>query len=153
MRTARISVVVVTAAAAVGLAAPAAFASISPNPVRPGQTVTISDDKRCDLSKGGKASSTLFGDVILSAGANNLVGTAKIPATAKPGTFRVTIECGDGQKFTETLRVIPGKGAKAGIGGSQDTNSTQLAAGAALLAAAAGAGSYLVRRRQAGNNA
>jgi hypothetical protein len=82
-----------------------------------------------------------------------LVGTAKIPFHAKPGTFKVFIKCDDGRKFVDHLRVIPRHGAKAGVGGSINTSNTAQIAGAAGVVAAVGGGAFLMMRRRADGRA
>ncbi|GAA1915353.1 hypothetical protein [Streptantibioticus ferralitis] len=170
MSSGRTAAVALTAVAAVGLTAPAALASVSPNPASPGQTVHMSDDRKCEMSKGATASSPLFGEVALSAGADRMVAGLTTPPTAKPGRYPVTIRCGYGGltiSSTMTVRAPqpdaaqpaasaragtgpkPTKGVRAGSGGGVGGwDAPQVAGGAALLALAASGALVLVRRRR-----
>ncbi|MEU1624408.1 hypothetical protein ABZ746_03490 [Streptomyces sp. NPDC020096] len=169
MSSGRTAAVTLTAVAALGLTAPAALASVSPNPASPGQTVHMSDDKKCDMSKGAKASSPLFGDITLSAGADRMVAGVTTPSTAEPGSYPVTIRCGfGGLKISSTMTVRaprhdaarpevsaaastdpkPTKGVKAGTGGGVGGWGAQQVAGGAALLALAGSGALVVVRRR-----
>ncbi|AEW97457.1 MULTISPECIES: hypothetical protein [Streptomycetaceae] len=157
MHAGRTAAVALAGAATVSLAAPAAWASVAPQPVQPGQILLINDDSRCDdMTKGAKATSPLFGTVVLAAGVGHMSADVRVPVTAKPGSYRVTIRCGDhGTTTTSTVRVpgegtpVPVMGAKAGLGGSVMGGSgmSEVADGAVLLALAGGATVLVLRRR------
>lgn len=50
---------------------------------------------------------------------------------------------------TEPFRVLPGRGAQGGLGGSLAPSSTEMAVGGSLVAAAAlGGGLFIIRRRR-----
>ncbi|MCQ4041607.1 hypothetical protein ACFOSC_12195 [Streptantibioticus rubrisoli] len=139
MPSGRILTVTLAAVAALGLTAPAARASVSPDPVSPGQRLRLTDDGRCDMSMGAKASSPLFGEADLAAGADRMVAGVTAAPTASPGTYGVTIRCGaGGTPLTATVRVRatpsaePSKGAQAGTG-TPGAGAPQLACGTALL--------------------
>ena len=147
MPSGRITAVTLAAVATLAFTAPAALASVDPDPVSPGQQLRLSDDGKCDMSMGAQASSPLFGATSLAAGADRMVVGITTPATARPGTYPVTIRCGaGGPPITGTVRVQPAlaKGADAGTGTSGG-GAPQLACGTALLALAA---SGAVRRRR-----
>ncbi|MEU6084711.1 hypothetical protein [Streptomyces sp. NPDC047108] len=150
MRTARAFATAAAATALVGLSAPAAVASVSPQWARPGQTVWISDEGRCDLREGATAYSGAFGTVRLRPRGHHLADRAQVFRHAR-GTYRVTIRCGDGQRYFDRLQVGPTRGAHAGEGGGLGgTTHAQFATGAALVALAAGGGVLALRRRTKG---
>lgn len=150
MRTASAFATAAAATALVGLSAPAAAASVSPQWARPGQTVWVSDDGRCDLRQGATAYSGAFGKVELRPRGHQLAESAKVFRHAR-GAYRVTIRCGDGQRFHDRLQVGPTGGAHAGEGGSLGGMSdAQFAGGAAVLALAAGGGVLVLHRRTKG---
>ncbi|MCF6524568.1 hypothetical protein [Streptomyces sp. JJ36] len=72
---------------------------------------------------------------------------------ARPGLHKVTATCGGKSITGGTFRVVPARGAKGGLGGTQGGDSAQVAAGAGALAAAAAGGVYLMRRRRSGETA
>ncbi|MCQ4080020.1 hypothetical protein NGB36_05285 [Streptomyces sp. RB6PN25] len=179
MQSGRIAVLTLAAASALALGAPAAMASVDPNPAMPGQALTISDDKHCDMANGAKASSTLFGDAIMSAGANHMFVTVKVPSGTRSGDYNVTIECGVGGKtYNVTVHVMgvsvgtntsapnasaapglpgqsgkptaPTKGAKTGLGGSIGVMNTIEVVGGAALLVVAGTAAVTIKRRRAG---
>ncbi|MDF3289113.1 hypothetical protein [Streptomyces silvisoli] len=147
MSSGRITAVALAAVATLGFTAAAAVASVNPDPVGPGQQLRLSDDRKCDMSMGAHASSPLFGETALAAGADRMVAGVTTPATARPGSYPVTIRCGAGGvrvTGTVTVQAAPSKGADAGTG-TPGGGAPQLACGTALLAlAACGA----VRRRR-----
>ncbi|MGP4003814.1 hypothetical protein [Streptomyces sp. 8N706] len=150
MRPARVFATAVAATALVGLAAPAATATINPHWERPGQTVRITDDKKCDPRKGASAYSAAFGTVRLRASGDQLAGEAKVHRDAK-GRNKVLLRCGDGRKFFDWLSVGPTGGSRAGEGGSiGGFGNREFVGGAALVALAAGGGAVAVRRRVKG---
>lgn len=149
MKSSHIGAAAAAAATVTVIAAPLAYADVTPNPASPGQSVTISDDKKC--SGAAKATSTLFGDVVLTPGANHMVAEVKVPTGAKPGSYTVIVECGPGgAKATTSLTVsgMPTKPVRGGVGGTAtEGNVTHVAAGAVLVAAAGAGAIYHVRRR------
>jgi hypothetical protein len=165
MHTCRTAVVALAATAALALGAPVATASSDPDPVLPGQPLTVSDDRNCDMANGARASSALFGDAIMSAGANHMFATAKVPSGTRPGTYAVTVECGVGGKTysfaahvsgmpvsagapAASASPAPARGAGSGFGGSIDgTDAAGVVIGAALLVVAGGVGAAVKRRR------
>jgi hypothetical protein len=79
-----------------------------------------------------------------------LSGSAKVFWHAR-GKYKVTIRCGDGKRFFDSLYVGPTKGSHAGEGGGiGGMNTVELVGGAALVALAAGSGVVVLRRRAKG---
>ncbi|MEV6317282.1 hypothetical protein [Streptomyces sp. NPDC051776] len=148
MRTARALGTAVAATAAVGLSAPAAVASVSPHWGSPGRMVWISDDGRCGLREVATAYSGAFGTVRLRPRGHHFSESAKVFRHAR-GTYRVTLRCGDGQRFHTRLQIGPARGVRAGEGGSIGGMSDAGVAGGAALVAFAAGGSVLVLRRRA----
>lgn len=125
-------------ATVLGLAAPAAWARVDPDPMVAGQRVHVSDGSRCAAAAAARASSPLFGAVELRPGRRGMAAEAEVAAGAAPGRYPVTVECGPGgARFTETVTVRDGRvdGVDAG----------QAAGGLALFALAGGA-AYWLRR-------
>lgn len=129
-----------------------ASATVSPTSVAPGGRVSL-NVTGCG-TKTGTASSPAFGDVRLTPGnleASNLFGGATVFGDISPGSYPVLFECGGagGERVTVSLNVSPGA-ARGGLGGSVGSMSPgQIAVGGALVAAALGAGVWVVRRRAA----
>ncbi|MFF3314830.1 hypothetical protein ACFYV5_04875 [Streptomyces sp. NPDC003035] len=173
MRAARTLAVTATAIAAVGLAAPLAAATIgpssvnvgssevqrggdgshnvtvTPSAVHQGSTLTITV-KGCT---GGTVTSNAFPTVSLSApfgGVSSAV--ARIHNNATLGEHTLTVHCTSPHRtFTQRFRVLAGTGAQGGIGGSLAPDSTEMAVGGSLVAAAAlGGGLFIARRRRMG---
>ncbi|MFJ8018130.1 hypothetical protein [Streptomyces sp. NPDC096339] len=157
-RTRTRTMTVVAAVLAVAAVTPATLAyafpsaTVSPSTVAPGGRVALNLEG-CG-TKTGRASSTAFGEVLLTPGnlqATNLFANATVSRNASTGTHRVLFECGNarGEQVTIPLQVISGA-ARGGTGGSIASMSTgQIAAGGALAAGAIGAGVWLLRRRSA----
>ncbi|MER5970195.1 hypothetical protein ABT112_10750 [Streptomyces sp. NPDC002055] len=152
MRPARVFATTVAATALVGLAAPAAMASVDPHRARPGQTVRITDDKKCDSRRGATAYSAAFGTTRLQPSGRQLAGTARVLRDAK-GKNKVILRCGDGRKFFDWLTVGPTGGSRAGEGGTgQGLGNPEFVGGAALVALAAGGSAIVIRRRVKGQS-
>ncbi|MFD0267963.1 hypothetical protein ACFVGY_15485 [Streptomyces sp. NPDC127106] len=124
-------------------------AAVSPTTVAPGSRVGLI--LRGCGSNLGRAASSAFGEVRLSAGSNfdSLTGSAVILRNASPGVHPVAFECGDfaGSRVTVSLQVAPGA-ARGGEGGSIGAVSPgQIAIGGTLAASALGTGIWILRRR------
>ncbi|MBT2483041.1 hypothetical protein [Streptomyces sp. ISL-94] len=143
---------VVAAASPATLAHARASATVSPGIVAPGGRVSLNIEG-CG-TRTARASSSAFGEVRLSPGspaATNLFANATVFGNASPGAHRVTFECGGpgGESVIVSLQVSPGA-ARGGTGGSIDSMSPgQIAVGGVLVAAALGAGVWVIRRRRA----
>jgi hypothetical protein len=163
MRAAHIATVTAAAGIAVLGAVGPAFAAnpiiIQPTgTIAPGANISIFDGGNCTTSTG---TATITGpstmaSVALSTLSNQVGGTAVIPASAKPGSYTVTITCGSAT-FTSTLTIAAGGnmgvnptgGAATGDGASIGSSHTGLAAGGALAAAGLAIGFVAYRRRRA----
>ncbi|MEV4936922.1 hypothetical protein [Streptomyces zaomyceticus] len=166
MRAARTLAVTATAIAAVGLSAPLAAAThgsgnvlsggsnntptnvtVSPFEVHPGSTLTITA-RGCN--RGGTVTSNAFPDATLSGGNGVSTAVARVYNNATPGNYNLAVRCNGGSNVvTEPFRVLPGRGAQGGLGGSLAPSSTEMAVGGSLVAAAAlGGGLFIVRRRR-----
>ncbi|MEU3692242.1 hypothetical protein [Streptomyces narbonensis] len=155
MRAARTLAVAATAFAAVGLAAPLAAATngpsnvqVNPFDVHAGSTITITA-KGC--GHGGTVTSNAFPETNLSVNSNGLSSAiARVHNNATPGSYNLAVKCSDNSRIvTHPFRVLAGRGAQGGLGGSLAPSSTEMAVGGSLVAAAAlGGGLFIVRRRR-----
>ncbi|MFE9740456.1 hypothetical protein [Streptomyces sp. NPDC006477] len=155
MRAARTLAVTATAIAAVGLGAPLAVATngpsnvqVNPYDVHAGSTITITA-KGC--GHGGTVTSNAFPTTNLSVNSNGLSSAiARVNNNATPGNYNLAVRCSDSTRVvTHPFRVLAGRGAAGGIGGSLAPSSTEMAVGGSLVAAAAlGGGLFIARRRR-----
>ncbi|MEU7025680.1 hypothetical protein ACF065_21145 [Streptomyces sp. NPDC015232] len=155
MRVARTLAVTATAFAALGLAAPLATATngpsnvqVNPYDVHAGSTITITA-KGC--GHGGTVTSNAFPQTNLSVNSNGLSSAiARVYNNATPGQYNLSVKCSDNTAVvTHPFRVLPGRGASGGLGGSLAPSSTEMAVGGSLVAAAAlGGGVFIARRRR-----
>lgn len=143
---------------------------ISPSSAAPGETVTV-NTTACGGEGGvGDASEVGAGEFDMEPAAHKEVAVGKftVPPGAKPRAYLIAVECDNGKQAEGRLQVkaggdghvtgpvgqVTGPGprghVKSGVGGSIGPDSTQIAAGAAVLAAAAVGGSRLLRRRASG---
>ncbi|MFF9498301.1 hypothetical protein [Streptomyces sp. NPDC014656] len=135
--------------------------SVTPRTVAPGGTVTLTSEG-CEVPS-VTVTSGIFDTVTLTEGRP---GSATVDIDAKAGTeYEIAFDC-KGERGTTTLTVghgtapppapvtphpprPPHKGVKAGFGGSTGSDAlgaAELAAGAVLIAGAAGAAVALTRR-------
>lgn len=169
MRSTRVLTGAALSVAALGLSTSAAFAGdfgkieVTPNPVQAGKTVNLNSS---DCGKNGSATvdaSTLgAGKVTLSSKGQthteNVQGSLRVPASTKPGDYGIGGKCSNGREITGTVRVTSGATphgkTRTGIGTTSDgTDTTEIAAGAGVLLAAAAGGVWMVRRRRADGSA
>ncbi len=121
-----------------GLTAPTAAARVEPDPMVAGQRVSISDGGQCAQDRAARASSRLFGSVVLRPGEGGMGARARVAEGVAPGRYPVTIHCASGGAgLTETVTVRDGR--------VEGLNAAQAAGGLALLALAAGAAFWLRR--------
>ncbi|MFH9419601.1 hypothetical protein [Streptomyces sp. NPDC017529] len=173
MRSTRVIAASGLTVAALGLSAGAAFAkpvaSASPHLVGPGGSVTIT--VTCDPCKGrsiaatsqGFASGTIHLKRVAGQhpGARSTFrGTARVASQVSGGphhvgryaTWGVDGKCPDGKAWHTSFKTdakLPHGKVRTGAGGtSEDSNTTEIVAGAAVLATAAIGGTYFLRRRQ-----
>ncbi|MFJ8695465.1 hypothetical protein [Streptomyces roseolilacinus] len=164
------------------LAAPAAYAGdfgtleISPSTAAPGTSVTVST-RACgpDGHGVGDARALGAGEFKVRPGAHKdlATGTFRVPEHAKPGTYGIGVACDNGRTATGDLVVRHGGGpthhpthqpthhptqegphghVKTGVGGSAGPDAARVATGAAILAGAAAAGAWALRRRVNGDH-
>jgi hypothetical protein len=167
MRFTRPLAVVALSFAGLAMVAPTASAKDVPGGAQvfvEGNTVQVYAN--CKTSTTATAVSGEFAsDVKLTPGANTLTGAGKLRPGAKSGS--ATVVCADGEVVTKnasfkvgskdtvkstTTTKKPTAATKAGFGGSQGDNTTQVAIGGAMVAGAAGLGGVALLRRRAGGN-
>ncbi|MBM9621707.1 hypothetical protein ACFU9F_34330 [Streptomyces zhihengii] len=150
------------AMATIGLGAPATHAGdfgtleIYPQTAAPGDTVAVSTEACGKRGHGvGDASSLGAGEFKLWPGTHKevVVGEFTVPDDARSGTYGIGVLCKNGKEATGDVTIRhhrPSGHVKTGVGGSVGPDSTQIAAGVAVLAAAAVGGTLLLRRRASG---
>ncbi|WP_137989423.1 hypothetical protein [Streptomyces vilmorinianum] len=151
-----------TVAALGALGSPAAYAGDSqalevyPSTATPGTTVTVNTLACGSHGHGiGDAQSLGAGEFQLNPSTHKevVVGQFTVPQHAKPGTYWISVACDNGKTARGEL-VVKHKGpsghVKTGVGGSVGPDTARITAGAAVLAAAAVGGTWLLRRRASG---
>ncbi|MCX4969150.1 hypothetical protein OHA98_31220 [Streptomyces sp. NBC_00654] len=163
------------------LAAPSAYAGdlgrleITPASAAPGATVTVSTTACGPKGSGiGDANSLEAGDFEMRPGTHkeSAVGQFTVPHETEPGTYDIAVSCDNGKEATGDFEVIaggkhttppetrpeakpeyerPSGHVRTGVGGSVGPDTTQIAAGVGVLAAAAVGGVWLMRRRPDGS--
>ncbi|MEU0403364.1 hypothetical protein ABZ318_24650 [Streptomyces sp. NPDC006197] len=180
MRAIRAATTALLGAAALALAAPAALAAdgapatdprvarakapgdfvVSPSIVAPGGRLTLSAP---GCASTATATAGIFDTATIAPGATV---TATVDADAKRGAvYTVLFNCTGGVQDTVALTIsgaptatptisatilAPPRGVRGGLGGSMAPSTTELAAGGALVLAAACGTAYVVRRRRSG---
>ncbi|MFJ8665447.1 hypothetical protein [Streptomyces sp. NPDC093600] len=144
------------------LAAPTAYAGdyqtleVYPSSATPGTTVTVNTLACGPKGHGiGDAQSLGAGEFRLNPSTHKevVVGQFTVPQHAKPGTYGISVACDNGKTARGDLVVKhrgPSGHVKTGVGGSVGPDTAQITAGAAVLAAAAVGGTWLLRRRASG---
>jgi LPXTG-motif cell wall-anchored protein len=147
------------AAVAVGVAVWAlptaawAEAQVTATSAAPGETTTISVGCGSDATSASVSGTSWGGPSELPLNADStggpgaFIGSFTVPADTAPGSYDLSATCSDGEAGLGTLVVTPSGAPQGGEGYTQNT-SVALAAGAGLLAAAAGAGVFALRRRR-----
>lgn len=130
-----------------------------PSTSAPGATVTV-NTRACGKDGHGKgdASSLGAGEFHLRPGdyKDIVVGQFRVPENTRAGNFRIFVRCENGREASGELTIEhhreqqPSGHVRTGVGGSVGPDTTQIAAGAAILAAAAVGGTWLLRRRASG---
>ncbi|GAA2477039.1 hypothetical protein [Streptomyces gobitricini] len=152
---------------------------VYPSTAEPGETVTVNTTACGKKGHGiGDAQSLGAGDFKLSPGTHKdvVIGQFTVPTRTKPGTYAIAVACDNGKTATGDLVVkhggghssgghdsggqstgghdqgghVPSGHVKTGVGGSVGPDTTQIAAGAAVLVASAAGGVWLLRRRASG---
>ncbi|OKI08246.1 hypothetical protein A6A06_33795 [Streptomyces sp. CB02923] len=168
MRSTRVLTGAALSVAALGLSTCAAFAAtgsieVTPNPVQAGKTVNLNSSA---CGKNGSATvdaSTLgAGKIMLSSKGQthteNVQGSLRVPTSTKPGHYGIGGKCSNGAEISGTVRVTAGTTphgkTRTGLGTtSENSNTTEIIAGAGVLLAAAAGGVWMVRRRRADDSA
>ncbi|MFC9387741.1 hypothetical protein [Streptomyces venezuelae] len=144
------------------LAVPSAFAGdnewleIFPSEASPGTTVTVNTLACGKHGHGvGDANSLGAGEFQLNPSTHKevVVGQFHVPEHAKAGTYGISVACDNGKTARGDLTVKhrrPSGHVQTGVGGSVGPDPAQVTAGAAVLAAAAVGGVWLLRRRASG---
>lgn len=130
-----------------------------PSASAPGATVTV-NTTACGKGGHGKgdAGSLGAGEFPLRPGdyKDIVVGQFRVPENTRAGTYGIFVRCENGREARGDLTVEhhrdqqPSGHVKTGVGGSVGPDTTQIAAGAAVLAAVAVGGTWLLRRRASG---
>jgi hypothetical protein len=155
MLASRVAVLTLAAGVLVVAANPAfAAVEVDPNPVAPGETVTVNDGfgsmlcPKTDTWGTADSSGFVGGSIKLTRGTHSLVGTGK--AVWKPGTYPVSITCASGGSSdpgTFNLVVSARGAARTGGGASILGSGGDEAAGIGLLGGALAVGTVVVRRK------
>ncbi|MEV7563795.1 hypothetical protein [Streptomyces tanashiensis] len=173
--TARLFTGTALAVAAIGaFAAPAAYADnewnnqsnqsnqghesleVFPSSASPGETVTVNTLACGKHGHGvGDANSLGAGEFPLSPSTHKevVVGQFRVPEHVKAGSYWISVACDNGKTARGDLTVkhrSPSGHVQTGVGGSIGPDTAQVTAGAAVLAAAAVGGVWLLRRRASG---
>jgi hypothetical protein len=123
--------------------------SVQPGSVAPGGQVSVYG-LSCTATTGTATSSAFSAPISLSMLANSTGGVGNVSASAKPGTYPVTVTCGSMKLsgwITVTGTTVPHGGAKTGDGASLVGSGTSETAGLALVAGALGVGAFALRRK------
>ncbi|MFB6838588.1 hypothetical protein [Streptomyces sp. NPDC056361] len=145
-------------------AAPGAYANnensesleIFPSSASPGTTVTVNTLACGKNGHGvGDANSLGAGEFQLNPSTHKevVVGQFHVPEHARPGTHWISVACDNGRTARGEMNVkhrSPSGHVQTGVGGSVGPDIAQVTAGAAVLAAAAVGGVWLLRRRASG---
>ncbi|MFF0061638.1 hypothetical protein ACFYRC_08815 [Streptomyces sp. NPDC005279] len=162
--TARLLTTAAPAVATTGLCTHTAFAGdfepleIFPSPAGPGATVTENSTACADNGQGVKDAWPIgAGQLRLSPGTHEEVEAGsrfKIPHGTGAGTYAISVTCQNGSRATGVLMARHHDGprghVRTGVGGSVGPDTTQIAAGVAVLAASAVGGILFLRRRASG---
>ncbi|MEV7427404.1 MULTISPECIES: hypothetical protein [unclassified Streptomyces] len=156
MRASRALAVTAAACAAVALSAPLAAATngprdvtVNPYEVHQGGTLHI---RVAGCGHGGSVTSNAFSRAELSDNeSGHSSARVRIHDRTTPGHYNLAVRCSDNDRVaTHQFRVLEGRGALGGLGGSVGPGSTEVAVGGGLVAASAVGGSlFLARRRRA----
>lgn len=141
---------VATAAAQVDV-----FVEVNPSTIQAGFQVGIRASCGEDLNPASVRSGA-FGEITLTPhqGSRQLVGSATVPSSTRPGQYRVDLRCANGSTASADLFVLdmaqPTRGPKTGGGGTAGAGPGQVGTLLASAGAAALAGGMLLlgyRRR------
>lgn len=142
----------VSALSAAPARAAAVFVETNPSTARAGDEIGVRASCTDNLQPATVTADPL-GEVAVRPNFGFLTATARVPATTKPGDYRVSLRCPDGQTATADLHVVarvePARGPATGGGGTADRSAPVLIGGgsAAILAGLVLAFVALRRRR------
>ncbi|MFI1399912.1 hypothetical protein [Streptomyces sp. NPDC020681] len=150
-------------AATIGLDAQGAYAGdwestleVFPSTAPPGTTITVNTTACGPGGRGvGDASELGAGEFRVAPGTHKevAVGQFTIPHHTRPGFYGISVTCRNGRTATGDVTVQhtgPRGHVRTGVGGSVGPDTAQIAAGVAVLAAAAVGGTLFLRRRASG---
>lgn len=140
---------VVLGGAGAAQAATSGNVSVQPGSLAPGGQVSVYG-LSCTASTGTATSTAFAAPISLSMLSNSTGGVGNVSASAKPGTYPVTVTCGSMTltgSITVTGSTVPHGGAKTGDGASLLGSGTTDTAGLAMLAGALGLGAIALRRK------
>ncbi|MFC8508389.1 hypothetical protein ACFU3J_20700 [Streptomyces sp. NPDC057411] len=129
---------------------------VFPSSADPGTTVTVNTLACGSHGHGvGDANSLGAGEFQLNPSTHKevVVGQFTVPHHAKAGTYGISVACDNGRTARGDVIVkhrSPSGHVQTGVGGSVGPDTAQVTAGAAVLAAAAVGGTWLLRRRASG---
>ncbi|MFJ2115083.1 hypothetical protein ACIOEX_24840 [Streptomyces sp. NPDC087850] len=129
---------------------------LSPRTARPGAVVRVSTTVCGHEARGrGDARSVGAGEFRLEPEGRKGVASGQfwVPNDARPGSHDIRVRCDNGKQADADLFVEhpgPSGHVRTGVGGSVGSDTTQIAAGVAVLATAAVGGTWLLRRRASG---
>ncbi|MGK5549823.1 hypothetical protein ACSNOH_34650 [Streptomyces sp. URMC 127] len=126
MRNSRVLTGTALSIAALGLGSAPALAGdfgkleVSPNPVKPGAEVTV-NTTACGANGSGTGDASAVGGPAsfqLKPGTHkeSVVGTFKVPNSAKAGTYGIGVKCHNGKEATGDVVVSAGSGGSASTG-------------------------------------
>ncbi|MFJ6566390.1 hypothetical protein ACIQNU_03145 [Streptomyces sp. NPDC091292] len=160
-----LAVAAVALATAPAVAGDALDVEVFPSSAVPGTVATV-NSRACGSggSATGDASAVGSGQFTMAPTTlgETAIGQFKVPASAQPGTYEISVKCADGKRaagdLMVTLAAAPGqqypKGhVNSGVGGALGPDPVQTAAGVAALAVAAAGGTWLLHRRARGDGA
>ncbi|MER7534838.1 hypothetical protein ABTX77_08610 [Streptomyces sp. NPDC097704] len=129
---------------------------IFPSSASPGETVTVNTLACGKHGHGvGDANSLGAGEFQLNPSTHKevVVGQFEVPEHVRAGSYGISVACDNGKTARGELMVKhrgPSGHVQTGVGGSVGPDTAQITAGAAVLAAAAVGGVWLLRRRASG---
>lgn len=135
--------------------AAAVFVETNPSTVPAGDEIGLRASCTDNLAA-ATVTSDPFGTVTVEPSFGFLTATTRVPATTRPGEYRVDLKCPDGQTARNTLYVVakvtPTRGPATGFGGAAPGGSAPMMIGGGLAAIAAGLALAVVslRRRRLG---
>ncbi|WP_330333825.1 hypothetical protein OHS33_31590 [Streptomyces sp. NBC_00536] len=121
--------------------------SVSPYSVHPGASMEV---KAEGCTRGGTVWSPGNFEQANLSGGSPAFATVHIRHNARTGDQNLSVKCHDNSLVaTQRFRILEGRGAQGGLGGSIGPSATETAIGAGLVGTAAlGAGIHVMRRRR-----